>query len=51
ILDYLSGNISTIEELEMERLWYDCRADDEDKPAFIMGSWGNFKDIYTAGIL
>ena len=47
---YLTGEISSIEELEMERLWYDCREEDNEKPAFHMGTWGSFTSIYTAGV-
>jgi hexosaminidase len=46
---YLTGNIPCIEELEAERLWYDCRTEKGDL-AFGKLGWGSFDPIFTAGV-
>lgn len=51
ITEFLEGNLSLIEELEEERLWYDCRGDDAPSGTKFKSGWGNFPQIYTAGRL
>ena len=46
---YLAGDIASIEELEAERLWYDCRTE-KGELAFGRLGWGTFDPIYTAGV-
>lgn len=46
---YLAGSIMAIEELEQERLPYDC--DVKGKPGGKFGGgWGSFTSIFTAGV-
>lgn len=49
IADYLAGNIDRIEELEQERLYFDCRGENSDKCLTI--GYNNYKAIATANIL
>ncbi len=49
ITDYLNGSIDKIEELEQERLFFDCRSKDDDKCLTI--GYNNYKAIATSNIL
>ncbi|MBE6677403.1 MAG: beta-N-acetylhexosaminidase [Ruminococcaceae bacterium] len=49
VADYLAGKIDRIEELEQDRLYFDCRGEGSDKCLTI--GYNNYKAIATSNIL